>query len=54
MRVRDNTIVVTYYNAPNAAQLREHYENLPEKLQRDGVSPVVPWLYGYKLDFRFR
>ncbi len=54
VRVRDNTIVVTYYNAPNAAQLREHYENLPEKLKRDDISPAVPWLYGYKLDFRFR
>ncbi len=54
VRVRDDTIVVTYYNAPNAAQLREHYENLPQKLMRDDICPVVPWLYGYKLDFRFR
>jgi len=54
VRVQDNTILVTYYNAPNAAQLREHYENLPQKLARDGICPVVPWLYGYKLDFRFR
>jgi len=54
VRVRDDTIVVTYYNAPNAAQLREHYENLPQKLMQDDIRPVVPWLYGYKLDFRFR
>ncbi len=54
VRVRDDTIVVTYYNAPNAARLREHYEKLPHKLAQDGISPVVPWLYGYKLDFRFR
>ncbi len=50
----DDTIVVTYYNAPNADQLREHYEDLPAKLEAQNISPEVPWLYGYKLDFRFR
>ncbi len=53
VRVQDNTILVTYYNAPNVAQLREHYEDLPHKLERDSICPLVPWLYGYKLDFRF-
>ena len=54
VRVTHGTIVVTYYNAPNADQLREHYENLPQKLDKEHVSPGVPWLYDYKLDFRFR
>ena len=54
VRVTDDTIVVTYYNAPNADQLREHYEDLPAKLEAQNISPEVPWLYGYKLDFRFR
>ena len=54
MRVTHDTIVVTYYNAPNPDQLREHYEDLPRKLERENVSPQVPWLYDYKLDFRFR
>lgn len=54
VRVRDNTILVTYYNAPNADQLRAHYEHLPHKLEHDNVRPEIPWLYGYKLDFRFR
>ena len=31
-----------------------HYEGLPEKLERAGINPEVPWLYNYKLDFRFR
>jgi hypothetical protein len=26
---------------------------VPEKLVQEGVSPGIPWLYGYKLDFRF-
>ena len=29
VRVDGDTIIVTYYNAPDAGRLREHYENLP-------------------------
>jgi hypothetical protein len=54
VRVTADTIVVTYYNAPNAELLRGHYEGLPGKLRALGVNPEVPWLYGYKLDFCFR
>jgi hypothetical protein len=54
VRVTDDTIVVTYYHAPPAAQLREHYEDLPKKLAAEKVDPKIPWLYNYKLDFRFR
>lgn len=54
VRVHGDTIVVTYYNAPNANRLRSHYENLPGRLAEEGIAPEVPWLYGYKLDFRFR
>ena len=54
IRVKDDTIVVTLYNAPHPAQLREHYEGLPEKLASEGVDPKLPWLYNFKLDFRFR
>jgi len=52
--VTDDTIVVTYDNAPDAERLRAHYEDLPGKLQRENVNPHIPWLYNYKLDFRFR
>jgi len=54
VRVRKDTIVVTYYNAPDADLLRHHYEELPDKLERDHIPPQIPWLYGFKLDFRFR
>lgn len=54
IRVEDDTIVVTLYNAPNVSVLREHYENLPQKLQKEGIDPAVPWLYGFKLNFRFK
>jgi len=54
VRVDDDTIIVTYYNAPAAEALRSHYEGLPAKLKAEGVDPRVPWLYGFQLDFRFR
>ncbi len=54
IRVKDDTIVVTYYNAPNAELLKSHYENLPAKLQAEGLAPNIPWLYNFKIDFRFK
>jgi hypothetical protein len=54
VRVENKTIVVTLYNPPNAARLRHHYEHLPEKLTREGVEPQIPWLYNFKIDFRFK
>lgn len=54
LRVEGGTIIVTYYNAPDADRLREHYEGLPAKLREERVDPRVPWLYGFELDFRFR
>jgi len=54
LRVADNTIIVTFYNAPKADLLKKHYENLPQILEHENVDPRIPWLYNYKLDFRFR
>jgi hypothetical protein len=54
IRVRGETIVVTYYNAPNAERLRNQYEGLPEKLKAEGVDPRIPWLFGFQLDFQFK
>jgi hypothetical protein len=54
IRVEKQTIVVTLYNPPNASLLQSHYEHLPEKLAREGVNPEIPWLYNFKIDFRFK
>jgi len=54
LRVHGDTVVITYYNAPNAAMLREHFEGLPERLEAEGIPPGIPWLYNLKLDFRFK
>jgi len=39
---------------PNVPLLREHYEGLPHRLEKEHIDPHIPWLYGFKLDFRFR
>lgn len=54
IRVRHDTIVVTYYNAPNPDKMKKHYENMPERLSLEGIKPTIPWLYNFKLDFRFK
>jgi hypothetical protein len=54
LRVHDNTITATLYNAPQPDLLKKHYENLPQILEHDNVDPRIPWLYNFKLDFRFR
>jgi len=54
VRVIKDRIVVTYYNAPNSERLAAYYTDLPEKLEKEGIDPRVPWLYNYKLDFCFR
>jgi len=54
IRVKRDTIIVTYYNAPNVERMRTHYENLPDRLAAEGIQPTIPWLYDYKLDFRFK
>lgn len=54
LRVSEDRILVTFYNVPFADKLKPHYEGLPEKLQSEHTDPCIPWLYGYKLDFRFK
>jgi hypothetical protein len=33
VRVQQDTVRVTYYNAPKAEHWKEHFENLPQRLQ---------------------
>ena len=54
IRVSDNKIIVTLYNAPNPELLKNHYENLPQILEHENIDPRIPWLFDYKLDFRFK
>ena len=54
IRVKHDTVIVTYYNAPNPELMKNHYENLPDKLISEGIRPTIPWLYDFKLDFQFK
>jgi len=35
-------------------QWRQHYEQLPARLEAEKISPTIPWLYDFELNFRFR
>ena len=52
--VKDDTIIVTYYNASEIEPLKKELEKMPQKLASEGIDPRVPWLYDFKLNFRFR
>ena len=54
IRVKDDTIIVTCYNVPIELNLHNHYQDLPLRLIAEGINPKIPWLYDYKLDFRFK
>jgi hypothetical protein len=46
IRVKHDTIVVTYYNAPNPEFMKSHYENLPDKLAAEGVQLSYATYFG--------
>lgn len=54
LRVHDDTLIVTYYNAPHTELLKPLYQGLPHILERENVDPRIPWLWDFKLDFRFK
>ena len=54
IRVKEDTIIVTCYNAPKELNLQQNYQGLPEKLISEGINPKIPWLYDFNLDFRFK
>jgi len=54
IRVLNDTIIVTCYNAPKELNLKQNYQGLPSKLMAQGINPKIPWLYDFKLDFSFK
>jgi hypothetical protein len=54
LRVKGDTIIITLYNAERFGLSQDAYKNLPQQLEKEGVDPRVPWLFGFKIDFRFR
>ena len=53
IRVKDDTIIVTLYGHSDYLKTEE-FINLPQKLMQKNIDPHIPWLYNYKLDFRFK
>lgn len=54
LRVKDNRIIVTYYRDHEDLSLREKYSNISSILENENISPKIPWLFDYKLEFRFK
>lgn len=53
IRVHDDTIIVSFYDAPKHLNPNQ-YIGLPRILESEGINPKIPWLYDFKLDFRFK
>lgn len=53
IRVKDDTIIVTFYDHSKYLK-KDEYINLPQKLAQKGINPRIPWLYDFKLDYRFK
>jgi Transposase DDE domain len=54
IRVVDDNIIVTCYRDHEKLNLKEKFENLPQILEAERVNPRIPWLFDYKLNFRFK
>ena len=54
VRVCRDTILVTFYNAPFDSSTADFYRHLPSALERINVDPRIPWLFDFKLAFRFK
>lgn len=54
IRVRDDKIIVTYYRDHEPLGLKNHYHNISGQLERENIDPRIPWLFDFKLEFRFK
>ena len=54
IRVCRDMLLVTFYNAPFDSSTADFYRHLPSALERINVDPRIPWLFDFKLAFRFK
>lgn len=54
IKVKDDTIIVTFYRDHEKLNLRKHFEHMTARLESEKINPRIPWLFDLKLDFRFR
>jgi hypothetical protein len=54
IRVKDDKIIITYYKDHEPLGLKNIYANIDQQLENQGISPKIPWLFDYKLQFNFK
>lgn len=54
IRVKDDKIIITYYKDHEQPGLKNLYTNIDWQLENQGISPKIPWLFDYKLQFKFK
>lgn len=54
LRVKNDTIIVTYYYAPESAKFREIFKDIDKKFESENVDPRIPFLYGFKIKYMFK
>lgn len=54
IRVQGNKIIITYYKDHSKLNLEQHYADIGNRLRQEGVSPKIPWLFDFEIDFRFK
>ena len=54
IRVKDDKIIITYYKDHESLGLNKIYSHIDRQLLNEGISPKIPWLYNFKLQFRFK
>jgi hypothetical protein len=54
LRVKGDSIIVTYYRDHEFLCLRDKYSNISTVLENENISPKIPWLCDFKLEFRFK
>jgi hypothetical protein len=54
IRVEEDKIIVTYYGNHEKLKLKNNYENIENQLIKEGINPKIPWLFDFKLEYRFK
>jgi hypothetical protein len=54
IRVKEDKIIITYYRDHEPLGLKNRYQNISGQLEREGIDPRIPWLFDFKLEFRFK
>lgn len=54
IRVKKDKIIVTYYGDQKKLELEKYYSDITTQLVNEGISPKIPWLLGYELEFKFK